>query len=679
MPAVGARTGNSHASEPAVAHLPPATLWRLGAIAMVLVGACLRLFALPLVPGFHFDEAANAFDIDGILKGVRPIFFEANRGREPLFIYAQAVGVYLTGATPFALRLTAVGFGIAGIAGVHFAARQLVLATGLSRHADSVACLAAAGFAGGYWPLSLSLVGLRAISLIIFACLAVGFLWRGVRTDRTADYALAGAVTGIAMYTYLASRALPLLLALALVGHLLIRPTRRVLGQIAIGVGAFALVFAPLASYFVTHAADAAGRADEVSILNPAHSGGDPVRAVMRALWRNAPAFSPIWGDRPAGAFGGTPSVDPVQIVLVWVGAVVVGVVGLRALRRRAWDSLLPLAFVLVWLLAFLAPSFLSVHVLHQMRAVGAQPPLALLAAIGLAATATGVGRLTPVLRGHRRWVAPLLLAGASTILSTSLYLQWLRGDSAYYEYMTEKVESARLIGEWARDSSVFVAPLYFQDYTVRYVARDVWRDVRTFDPAAAAVVPADRPALYVFPAIDDTQPQEMVTRLAGLGQLTVRSGANGRPLLRVVTVRPGVAETPALATIGTAVDLVTAAAAVTGAPPNRTVNVRLVWRARAAVPGNFTVFVHIRDQSGQTIAQKDGPPGGGTLPTTGWRVGDTVVDDYRIVVPGSAVGAHRVVVGMYVLSTLQRVELRVGDHRAAGDELEVGSVELTP
>ena len=42
----------------------------------------------------------------------------------------------------------------------------------------------------------------------------------------------------------------------------------------------------------------------------------------------------------------------------------------------------------------------------------------------------------------------------------------------------------------------------------------------------------------------------------------------------------------------------------------------------------DYTVFVHlIRD--GQTIAQDDGFPGGGYLPTTWWQPGDEILDEH--------------------------------------------------
>jgi len=63
-----------------------------------------QLGSLP--PGLYRDEAYNGLDALAILDGHTPLYFEANNGREPLFIYLLALPLALLGITPLALRLT---------------------------------------------------------------------------------------------------------------------------------------------------------------------------------------------------------------------------------------------------------------------------------------------------------------------------------------------------------------------------------------------------------------------------------------------------------------------------------------------------------------------------------------------------------------------------------------------
>ncbi len=78
----------------------------LTVMTMTVIAAALRLVALDRwPPGLYHDEAFNGLDALRVLQGDTPIFFTANNGREPLFIYLQALSVALFGRSPGALRL----------------------------------------------------------------------------------------------------------------------------------------------------------------------------------------------------------------------------------------------------------------------------------------------------------------------------------------------------------------------------------------------------------------------------------------------------------------------------------------------------------------------------------------------------------------------------------------------
>ena len=69
-------------------------------LATIAVGAYLRFRNLGQIPpGLHFDEAANGMDGLNVWKGQLHIFFPANNGREPLFLYLVAVAVRIFGNT----------------------------------------------------------------------------------------------------------------------------------------------------------------------------------------------------------------------------------------------------------------------------------------------------------------------------------------------------------------------------------------------------------------------------------------------------------------------------------------------------------------------------------------------------------------------------------------------------
>jgi len=85
---------------------------------MLLAGA-LRLTALGAAPpGLYHDEAFNGIDALGVLAGDRPIYFTANHGREPVYIYLVSIAVGVFGRTPFAVRLPAAIIGTCNYSGI---------------------------------------------------------------------------------------------------------------------------------------------------------------------------------------------------------------------------------------------------------------------------------------------------------------------------------------------------------------------------------------------------------------------------------------------------------------------------------------------------------------------------------------------------------------------------------
>ena len=707
-------------------------LERLAAVGVVLLGAALRFYRLPFQPGLNFDEAANGFDILAVLQGQQhPIFFAANRGREPLFIYWQSLFVAMLGLSPFTLRLAAAFVGVLVVAATCFAAAQILSLTEPPKRARRVALLAAFVVATGYWPIVLSRVGLRAITLPLFELLAFGFLWRGLRDDRWRDFALAGLCGGLAMYTYFSSRLLPILPALLCLAALATAPSRRRLGQFVLMAAVWAVVFAPLGVYYLRHADDATSRIEEVSILNPQHGGDQPLRALAGALRTNARMLAVEVSDLPPQAFSGRAALDPAAALLLWLG---LAVAGWRALRPRqpgvaalarpracplpagadagpsqpvpataqsgppaplarssgagswpkaatappwtAWGRL-PSAFVLAWLAVMVVPSVLAIDAPHYMRAIGALPALALLVALGASQIVCWSEALG---RRAAGWALVLALLAASAALNyRDCFVAWLPSETAYYQLMAEKVEAARLIGEWTSGHRVLLAPLYYQDYTVRLVAREQWPKVQTFDPGAPAMS-AVEPTLYVFPAIDEEQPRELLQRLGPAARLETVLGSNHRPLLNVVRLDPGPREdaNPPLATLEGLIALSAVRIEPAAVAPGGALRVSLTWRALQRSPENYSVFVHLRDRGGRTIAQKDGYPGKGAFPTLWWQPGDRVLDEYELTVPPDApLGEYRVVVGMYRLETMKRLELVAGGKRADGDELSIGVVSV--
>ena len=147
-------------------------LWWM--VAVLLVAAVLRLIAFGEVPpGLYRDEAYHGLDSLDILRGNFSLYFPANNGREPLFIYLIALTVGLLGRSPFALRLVAFFAGLLTVAATGALGRAL-----FSRR---VGLLAAAVLAVTLWHVHLSRVSFRAVLLPLFIALTAWQVALGVR------------------------------------------------------------------------------------------------------------------------------------------------------------------------------------------------------------------------------------------------------------------------------------------------------------------------------------------------------------------------------------------------------------------------------------------------------------------------------------------------------------------
>jgi 4-amino-4-deoxy-L-arabinose transferase-like glycosyltransferase len=103
-----------------------------------------------------------------------------------------------------------------------------------------------------------------------------------------------------------------------------------------------------------------------------------------------------------------------------------------------------------------------------------------------------------------------------------------------------------------------------------------------------------------------------------------------------------------------------------------------LFWSTAAPLAKDYTVFVHLRDATGATVAQQDAQPLGGDYPTSRWRVDEIVIDPHPITLPRNLPpGEYQVWVGMYRLDTMER--LPVAGDESGENAIRLGSVVIRP
>ena len=98
--------------------------------------------------------------------------------------------------------------------------------------------------------------------------------------------------------------------------------------------------------------------------------------------------------------------------------------------------------------------------------------------------------------------------------------------------------------------------------------------------------------------------------------------------------------------------------------------DVALAWRALKQPSDDYTVFVHVLDDSGKLVAQNDSPPQKGSFPTSIWRQGDTVLDLHHLdAVPS---GGLHLEIGLYRRPSLQRLTAVMPEGRPDADHVDV-------
>ncbi|MGC8780259.1 MAG: hypothetical protein ACP5UQ_05260 [Anaerolineae bacterium] len=94
------------------------------------------------------------------------------------------------------------------------------------------------------------------------------------------------------------------------------------------------------------------------------------------------------------------------------------------------------------------------------------------------------------------------------------------------------------------------------------------------------------------------------------------------------------------------------------------TISVTVRWQALRPLARDYTVFLHLMDPNGQLQGQQDTMPHDNKLPTTLWRPGQIIADQYHATLkPGAPAGeGYRVYLGLYRWQTGERLRTGTDD-----------------
>lgn len=224
-----------------------------------------RLDSLPKEMGS--DQAEKLFDVyDVVVRGLRPIFFTRNTGREAFQFYLTAAIIKLTGQEIgfLPLKMGTALLGFLAIPWVYLLVKEL--------YGRSVSYIATTLVALSSWHTAISRIGLRFPFTPLFATATLYFWIRASKYGKRNDWLAAGLMLGVGLHTYIPMRIVPMLLVL--------------LSLIKLGLDGWVVVKDKLTLgkrlRFITRSPEAAARRAEIS------SGYAEASALNWAFWQNA-------------------------------------------------------------------------------------------------------------------------------------------------------------------------------------------------------------------------------------------------------------------------------------------------------------------------------------------------------------------------------------------------------
>ena len=600
-----------------------------------LVAFLTHLYLLSdLWPVPYLDPAYNGLDaLRVIRRGVTPIFFPANGGREPLFLYLQTLSMWGVGVNNFALRLPGALAGALTVPLMFGFARALLVNEDRLLVARWVPVWASLGLALSMWLVSQSRRGLRAA---ILPLISVGVLWLFVTGWRRASLphlAAAGALLGLSAYTYTAARFLPFVLIIAALPDLLARSGepgvsrwRRWLG---FGVMALAatIVFAPLGEFYLHHPVVFDERAVSVMIWNvwEPDSGTTLVEELWLSLWRTL-----LWFAR---------------LPLLLSVSLAIGL-GFALLRVRQLEyRLLP-----VWWLIMLLPAALTTETPNLLRSLGAAPPTYLLLALGLGAIAIWLIRRWPVSSNV------VLITGLLVITLSSLPALWryFHSDIPASQARTEAL--ANILKDRVQSEVVYLPLSAYAEPSLRFLLAEEFkrRPDWSIDPSrdpVRLIQPVESPD---SPAIVRLSPDGWITLLPSLHADGKKILGKATPSDQPITDRYGTvvgyeallpassdparyltqADFQANATVlgladlvGYSLDSPRKSSSPLHLVPGSPFWITTFWQAHGGASEDYDLMVRLIDDTGRQWAQTDGPPLEGTYPTSIWQPGEKLAD----------------------------------------------------
>jgi hypothetical protein len=408
---------------------------------------------------------------------------------------------------------------------------------------------------------------------------------------------------------------------------------------------------------------------------------------LRQAGGRGVTRISPIsflTGSSKWMAFG--PTIELEEVIIPLIGYILLLFIGLflgRKLKRRGIFYSITLLFglgvpvVVMWLIGVTKPEFLKFLLV-------AVPPLCLIAGSG------GRWAWNKIESGNLQRISRIITAIslALVLLGTGRSLYNMTFDSQYaradYRGMV-----ARIITEGHPNAAILVnaanqwevVTYYYADSELVFPIPAGYPDPSVIDDELREIATDFERIYAIFWAEAERDPNRLVERWLDENAFKARDEWVGD--VRFVTYSVP-AEIPA--GIGTRLDLpVGEAIKLTGftasdnrLSPGDIYQLSLFWMTEEELDKRYKVFLHLVDQEGRIVSQRDSEPGGGLALTTTWQPGTLVTDNHGLYIPlDTPPGEYTLEIGLYDFADASQ-RLAILSDGSLVDALPLASITVT-
>lgn len=672
------------------------------ALAFLLIGAFARIWMYgEAPPGIQHDEMFKAIEATNLIeKGDFRLFYPSNQGHEGSIVWWMAIAYTLVGSSSLMMRFPTLVFGMLTLALFYRVIADL--------YRPSIALIAMGLMSVSFWPIFIARVGFRSGTLPFFVLLVVWGLWRILYRNphdpkprfRTALWT--GFSLGFALYTYASSFTLFLtyfafLFCLIFLDKSVLKARWK---ELLIITGLALLMALPMV--FIRLQPIGQDRASTISRPLQDLLAGQPQELIDN-----------FWGLAGMFAFTGDPEwrynipsrplfLLPIGL-LVYVGAVI----ALLKSRRKPIHI-----FWLLLILFGVIPSLVTVSAPSFLRSFLIAPAIFLLIALAL----DTLSRFLPQPLRSRA----LILLAALVIIPTALadwnayFHDWILEDQVHAIYRDDLEQLGRYLRQTGGQNELaFVSVVDPElDPLVYYFSDSPSPDeieVVFFDSFANIVLSEQPALLFVSPFAPISPAQEYWLQSSmgteHVGEVLRQDGALAFDIYQLEKDASSLKHTLESASqhpiyIGQAADFPDTPPAEWATPIDYPVNfgnllqLRGIELPRPTIANTadgvnnqlflqplveksstpFMIYLHLLDQNGQLIAQRDLM---GVQPAQ-WNTDSIIMQDNFVVVGDAPLGTYILVMGAYNWQTNERYPILDAQGQTIADQIIIGQITIT-